>query len=88
MTLRSAHYQILPYEESKMVRCTKGRIFNVIVDLRLESNTFKNWYSVELSASNHKILYMPKGFAHGIQTLEDNSEVHYDISQIYNPNYS
>jgi len=87
-TLRGMHYQIEPYEESKLVRCTKGRIFDVIVDLRKNSKTFKNWYSIELSASNHKILYIPKGFAHGFQTLEDNSEVFYEMFQIFSPNHS
>ncbi len=87
-TLRGMHYQLEPYEESKLVKCIKGRIFDVIVDLRKNSKTFKNWISVELSESNHKILYIPKGFAHGFQTLEDNSEVHYDIMQIFSQEHS
>jgi len=87
-TLRGMHYQIEPYEESKFVRCTQGKIFDVIIDLRKNSKTFKNWISVELSSLNHKILYIPNGFAHGFQTLEDNSEVHYDITQIFNSEYS
>ena len=82
------HFQIEPYEESKLVRCTKGRIYDVIVDLRTNSKTFKNWFSVELSSLNHKILYIPKGFAHGFQTLEDNSEVFYEMFQIFSPNHS
>ena len=87
-TLRGMHYQIEPYEESKLVRCTRGRIFDVIVDLRNDSKTFKNWISVELSESNYKMLYIPKGFAHGFQTLEDNSEVYYEITEISSPEHS
>lgn len=87
-TLRGMHYQIEPYEESKIVTCTKGKIFDVIIDLRKNSKTFKKWISVELSSSNHKILYIPKGFAHGFQTLEDYTEVHYDITQVYRPEYA
>ncbi len=87
-TLRGMHYQIEPYEESKIVTCTKGKIFDAIIDLRENSKTFKKWISVELSSSNHKILYIPKGFAHGFQTLEDNTEVHYDITQVYKSEYA
>ncbi len=87
-TLRGMHYQIEPYEESKIVTCTKGKIFDVIIDLRENSKTFKKWISLELSSSNHKILYIPKGFAHGFQTLEDNTEVHYDITQVYKSEYA
>ena len=87
-TLRGMHYQIRPYEESKFVRCTQGKIFDVIVDLRKNSETFKQWISLELSSLNHKILYIPKGFAHGFQTLEDNTEVNYDITQVFSPKHS
>ena len=87
-TLRGMHYQVEPYEESKFVRCTKGKIFDVILDLRKNSKTFKKWISIELSDSNHKIMYIPKGFAHGFQTLEDNSEVYYEMTQIFNQKYS
>ncbi len=87
-TLRGMHYQIEPYEESKIVTCTKGKIFDAIIDLRENSKTFKKWISIELSSSNHKILYIPKGFAHGFQTLEDNTEVHYDITQAHRPEYA
>ena len=87
-TLRGMHYQIEPYEESKFVRCTQGKIFDVIIDLRKNSKTFKKWISLELSSVNHKILYIPKGFAHGFQTLEDNTEIHYDITQIFSPEHS
>jgi len=84
-TMRGMHYQEPPYEEVKLVRCTKGKIFDVIIDLRKNSTTFKKWISVELSAENHKIIYVPEGFAHGFQTLEDNTEVFYQMSQFYNP---
>ncbi len=87
-TLRGMHYQTKPYEESKIVKCTKGKIFDVIIDLRLDSKTFKEWFSIELTADNYKMLYIPKGFAHGFQTLEDNSEVFYQISQYYNSKFS
>ena len=83
-TLRGMHYQIYPYEESKLIRCTKGKIFDVIVDLRKNSKTFKKWIGIELSQDNHKMIYVPEGFAHGFQTLEDNSEVFYQISKEYN----
>ena len=87
-TLRGMHFQTKPYEEIKMVRCTKGKIYDVIIDLRTSSQTFKKWMSIELSEQNHKILYVPKGFAHGFQTLEDNTEVFYQISESYNPEFS
>jgi dTDP-4-dehydrorhamnose 3,5-epimerase len=87
-TLRGMHYQIEPFAECKKVRCTKGKIYDVIVDLRSQSKTYKEWFSIELSESNHKILYVPEGFAHGFQTLEDNSEVNYEINQIFNPDYA
>jgi dTDP-4-dehydrorhamnose 3,5-epimerase len=82
-TIRGMHYQNKPYEESKIVRCTKGSIFDVIIDLRPNSKTFKEWFSVELSEENHKMLYVPKGFAHGFQTLKDDTEVYYKITEVY-----
>ena len=87
-TIRGMHYQIKPYEESKIVRCIKGRIFDVIIDLRTDSKTFKEWFSIELSGDNYKILYVPKGFAHGFQTLEDNTEVLYHMFQNFSPKHS
>jgi dTDP-4-dehydrorhamnose 3,5-epimerase len=87
-TIRGMHYQNKPYEESKIVRCTKGKIFDVIIDLRPNSKTFKEWFSVELSEENHKMLYVPKGFAHGFQTLENNTKILYNISQFYHPESS
>jgi dTDP-4-dehydrorhamnose 3,5-epimerase len=87
-TLRGMHFQKKPYQESKLVRCTKGKIYDVIIDLRKESDTFKKWTSIELSENNFKMLYVPKGFAHGFQTLEDNTEVFYQMSEFYKPKYS
>lgn len=85
-TLRGMHYQIPPHAEAKLVRCTAGAIFDVIIDLRSESPTFKQWFAVELSASNRQLLYIPEGYAHGFQTLSDNTEVAYQHSVFYSPN--
>jgi len=87
-TIRGMHYQKKPFEETKLVRCTRGKIFDVIVDLRPHSKTFKGWYSIELSHENYKMLFIPEGFAHGFQTLEDNAEVFYQISEYYMPEYA
>ena len=87
-TIRGMHFQTKPYEESKIVRCTRGRMFDAIIDLRPNSKTFKEWFSIELSSDNYTMLYIPKGFAHGFQTLEDNTEISYQISQFYHPEYS
>lgn len=84
-TLRGMHYQAEPYAEVKLVRCTMGAIYDVIIDLRPESSTFKQWVAVELSAENRRMLYIPEGFAHGFQTLADNSEVFYQMSTFYHP---
>lgn len=86
--LRGMHFQDSPYEETKLVRCTKGRIFDVMVDLREDSPSKNKWFGVELTESNHKMLYVPEGFAHGFQTLENDSEVSYQISETYKPEYS
>ena len=85
-TLRGMHYQKKPFEESKLIRCTKGKIFDVIIDLRTHSSTFKKWFGVELTQENYKMLYVPEGFAHGFQSLEDNSEIIYQVSEFYTPN--
>jgi len=87
-TIRGMHYQAHPFEEDKIVHCTKGSIFDVIVDLRTKSQTFKKWFGINLSADDYKILYIPKGFAHGFQTLEDNTEVFYQMSEFFMPEYS
>ena len=84
-TLRGLHYQAAPYEEAKLVRCTKGGIFDVAVDLRNSSSTYGKWVGVELTADNHRMLLIPEGFAHGFQTLEDNTEVFYQVSEFYAP---
>jgi len=84
-TIRGMHFQIPPYEEAKIVNCIKGKIFDVIIDLRSGSGTYQKWVSVELSDQNKKMLYIPEGFAHGFQTLEDNTLVYYQISEVYSP---
>jgi dTDP-4-dehydrorhamnose 3,5-epimerase len=84
-TLRGMHYQATPHEEARLVRCTRGAIYDVILDLRPESPTFRQWLSVELSAQNSRMLYIPEGFAHGFQTLEDDTEVFYQMSEFYHP---
>ncbi len=79
------HYQDSPYAETKLVRCTRGSIFDVAVDLRVGSLTYKRWASAILTAENHSMFYIPEGCAHGFLTLEDNSEVFYQMSQFYHP---
>jgi len=86
--LRGMHFQDKPYEEAKLVRCTRGKIFDVIVDLRENSPSKNEWVGIELTESNHKMIYVPEGFAHGFQTLEENSEVFYQISVEYSPQYA
>lgn len=84
-TLRGMHYQLEPFSESKIVRCTMGKVYDVIVDLRPDSKTFKEWIGIEMSADNRRMLFIPKGFAHGFVTLEDNCEISYQMDQIYDP---
>jgi dTDP-4-dehydrorhamnose 3,5-epimerase len=84
-TLRGMHYQLAPYQEQKLVRCARGAIFDVMIDLRPESPTYKAWFGVELTADNYRMLYIPKDFAHGFQTLVDDTEVLYLMSDAYNP---
>lgn len=84
-TIRGMHFQYAPFAEAKFIRCTKGAIYDVILDLRSGSPTFKQWASAELSEENHKMLYVPEGFAHGYQTLTDVSEILYQVSQFYAP---
>ena len=83
--LRGLHYQTAPYQEAKLVRCTRGAIFDVMVDLRPRSPTFLGWLGVELTEHNRRMLYVPEGFAHGYQALEDNTEVFYQVSESYHP---
>lgn len=84
-TLRGLHYQVKPHEEAKLVRCTRGAIWDVIVDVRENSPTRYKWHAAELSAENCRALYVPQGFAHGFQTLADNSEILYQISEFHHP---
>jgi dTDP-4-dehydrorhamnose 3,5-epimerase len=87
-TLRGMHFQSEPNRQAKLVRCTRGKIYDVIIDLRQTSPTFKQWLGVELTVENHLMLYVPEGFAHGFQTLEDNCEVLYQMSTYYAPESS
>jgi dTDP-4-dehydrorhamnose 3,5-epimerase len=86
-TLRGMHYQVAPRAEAKLVRSTRGAIYDVIIDLRRESPTYKQYVSEVLSSNNYKALFIPEGFAHGFQTLEDNSEVFYQMSEFYSPEH-
>lgn len=87
-TLRGMHFQAAPYEEAKLVRCSRGAIFDVIVDIRPGSETFKHWYALELRPDDGTMLYIPGGFAHGFQTLVDDTEVLYQMSEYYHPDAS
>lgn len=84
-TLRGMHYQAAPYGQAKLVRCTQGAVFDVAVDLRPDSPTFKQWFGVELSAENHSMLYLPAECGHGYQTLVDEAEVFYMTAGVYAP---
>jgi dTDP-4-dehydrorhamnose 3,5-epimerase len=84
-TLRGLHYQKAPYEEAKLIRCTQGAIYDVAVDLRPQSSTYKSWHAAVLSAENRQMLYIPEGCGHGFLTLTDASEVFYQMSQFYHP---
>jgi len=84
-TIRGMHYQEAPALEAKLVRCTRGIIFDVALDLRAESSTYGQWYGVELSAVNGRMLYIPENCAHGCQTLEDDAEIYYMTSAFYTP---
>ena len=84
-TLRGMHFQKPPFAQAKLVRCTRGAVLDVIIDLRPESPTFKQWIREELTEENRLLLYVPEGFAHGFQTLKPNSEVFYQMSQVYSP---
>jgi dTDP-4-dehydrorhamnose 3,5-epimerase len=87
-TVRGLHYQSSPYEEAKFVRCVKGKAYEIFVDLRKHSKTFLKWGGIELDSEKPTCLYVPKGFALGFQTLEDNTELFYQMSQFYKPEYS
>ena len=87
-TLRGMHYQAAPLAEAKLVRCTAGALYDVIIDLRPDSPTYKQHVGEVLSAANYKMLYVPEGFAHGFQTLEDNTEIFYQMSEFYSPEHA
>lgn len=84
-TLRGMHYQVAPYQECKLIRCTRGAIYDVIIDLRADSLTYKQWIGVELTADNYTMIFVPEDFAHGFQTLSDETEITYQVSQFYTP---
>jgi len=84
-TLRGLHYQAKPYEEAKLVRCIRGSIYDVVLDLRPASASYLKWLALELSSNKYQMLYIPPGCAHGFQTLEDNCEVFYQMSEFYHP---
>jgi len=87
-TLRGMHYQAAPMAEAKLVRCTRGTIYDVIIDLRPESPTYCQWLAEELNADNSKMIYIQEGFAHGFQTLDDDTEVFYQMSEFYSPEHA
>ena len=87
-TLRGMHYQVAPFAEAKLVRCTRESIYDVIIDLRPESFTFKQHFAVVLSEENHNMLFIPEGFAHGFQTLEEDTEISYQMSEFYSPEHA
>ena len=86
-TLRGMHFQKEPFREVKIVKCIQGKIFDVIIDLRVESKTYKKWIGVDLSADIQKMIYVPEGFAHGFQTLEENTHVLYQMSNWFSPEH-
>ncbi len=86
-TMRGMHYQVPPAAETKLVRCTRGAIYDVIIDLRPESPTYRQWIGVELTEHNRRQLYVPEMFAHGYLTLTDNAEVAYQVGEFYTPGY-
>ncbi len=86
-TLRGMHYQIRPHKEIKLVHCPRGAIYDVIIDMRPDSPTYLQWIATEISAENHKMIYIPGEFAHGYMTLAANTEVYYQVAQFYAPEY-
>ena len=87
-TVRGLHYQIEPFSEAKLVHCTKGSVFEIILDIRKNSRTYKKWIGVNLDSKEYKFLYVPEGLALGFQSLEDNTELFYQITQIYSPEHA
>ncbi len=86
-TIRGMHFQNMPYAEIKLVRCIAGSVYDVIIDLRKNSNTFLKWFGIELSAENKKMIYIPAGFAHGFQTLTANCQLIYNHTAFYKPGF-
>ena len=86
-TLRGFHYQSPPCAETKLFRCIRGAVFDVIIDLRPDSPTYKKWFGVELTADNYKMLYLPGNFAQGFITLADDTELFYQVSEFYSPGH-
>ena len=86
-TLRGMHYQIPPRAETKLFRCVRGAVFDVIIDMRPDSSTFRQWIAIELSANNYRTLYIPGNFAQGFLTLDDATELFYQVSEFYSPEY-
>jgi dTDP-4-dehydrorhamnose 3,5-epimerase len=84
-TIRGMHFQVKPFKEIKLIRCVAGTVYDVIVDLRYSSPTFLNWFGIEISAKNKKMIYIPEGFAHGFQAMTDECELIYHHSEIYKP---
>jgi dTDP-4-dehydrorhamnose 3,5-epimerase len=82
------HYQAPPHAEAKLVRCIKGAIYDVIIDLRTSSPTFRKWFAIELSSDNRTMLFVPQNFAHGVLTLADDTELFYQMSSSYQPGYA
>jgi len=87
-TLRGMHYQAAPYGEAKLVGCIRGALYDVVIDIRPNSKSFKQWISVELTDENRRWVYIPEGFAHGFLTLRDHTEVFYQMSEFYRPEFS
>jgi len=87
-TVRGMHYQSAPALEAKLVRCTRGSLFDIVVDLRSDSPTFQGWYGARLSADDARMLFIPEGCAHGCQSLEDSTELHYLTSAVYAPDHA
>lgn len=86
--IRGMHYQKQPFAENKLIQCIRGSVFDVVLDIRNHSKTFRQWISVELSQDNNRALFIPKGYAHGFQTLQSNCEVEYFMSEYYSPTYA
>ncbi len=84
-TVRGMHFQTAPYQEAKIVSCTKGAIYDVVIDLRKDSGSFLKWFAVELSDKNFRLVYVPKGCAHGFQTLKNDTVVYYQMTEFFHP---